>query len=58
MATKLKEISREQANAIITKHMNDSYKKVVICYAGKWYDIRHLCEAEIMHEIDQLIMKK
>lgn len=51
------EITREQANDIIKEHWNKPVQKVVICYAGKWYDIRNSTEAEIQKFITKLIKK-
>ena len=49
------EITREQANEIIADHWNKPRQKVVICYGGKWYDIRNSTEAEIQEFITKLI---
>lgn len=54
MNPKVKEISREDANEIMFAHRDLPQQKVVICFAGKWYDIRELSFEEIEEFISYL----
>lgn len=37
----LNEITREQANEIILRHLKRPARQVVICAGGKWYNCEH-----------------
>lgn len=48
-------ITREEATQIHKDHMNLPMQQVTICYAGQWYDIRHLTKLELEDFITFLI---
>lgn len=52
-----KKIKKDEADRIIKEQLESGrpHRKVVICYAGQWYDIRHLDEEEIRIFINLLI---
>lgn len=54
----MKSITREEANRIIGEARRGEFQRVVICYAGQWYDIRGMKEDEIQKAIISLIGKE
>lgn len=52
---KMKQITREEANTIIGQARQGEFQRVVICYQGKWYDIRGMKEDEIHKAIISLV---
>lgn len=51
----MKEITREEANRIIAEASGGPMQKAVICYAGKWYDIRGVPDDELNKFIISLV---
>ena len=54
----MKQITREQANDIIGQARQGEFQRVVICYQGKWYDIRGMKDDEIQNAIIALVGKE
>lgn len=52
------EITRERADEIIRDHLHGTRQQVVICYGGKWYDIRNLRPWEIERFITELFGRR
>jgi hypothetical protein len=51
----MREITREEANRVIADASGGPMQKVVICYAGKWYDIRGMKDDELNKFIISLV---
>ena len=60
MANKPIKITRLEADKIIIDWQKEGrpYKKVVLNFAGKWYDVRKLTEEEIIAFMEKLTGQK
>lgn len=51
----MKSITREEANKILAECSRGQFQRAVICYQGKWYDIRGMKEEKINEFIISLV---